>query len=53
MSKTNYLTVDSCFWQQIIDQETNRKRNFQPFDSELLYVAQSFLNSYKSLIKRK
>lgn len=53
MSKTNHLTFDSRYWQHIVNVQTNRKRNFQSFDTELLYVAKSFLNSYKLLIKRK
>lgn len=53
MSKKNHLTFDVCYWQQIVDQETNRKRNFQSFDTELLYVARQFLNSYKLLIRKK
>jgi hypothetical protein len=53
MSRFNYLKIDVCYWQQIVDQETNKKRNFEPFNSELLYVAQAFLNSYKYHIQQK
>jgi len=42
----NHLTVDSCYWQQIIDEQENKKRNFQEYNSELLHVAKQFLSAF-------
>lgn len=51
MSKSNYLIRDAAWWQQIIDEQLNHKRNFRAFNTELLHVAQAFLNAFKQYKK--
>lgn len=49
ISNVSHIHYDVAYWQQIIDVELNKKRNFREYDFELLMIAQEFLKSWKSL----